>query len=48
MQENPLVPKAVRAPGLKWRNIETLRRLAYIAERRRDRAPEAGPGSALR
>jgi uncharacterized protein YndB with AHSA1/START domain len=29
-----LVPKAVRAPGLKWRNVETLRRLAFIAERR--------------
>jgi uncharacterized protein YndB with AHSA1/START domain len=29
-----LVPKALRAPGLKWRNVETLRRLAYIAERR--------------
>jgi hypothetical protein len=29
-----LVPKAIRAPGLKWRNVETLRRLAYIAERR--------------
>ena len=29
-----LVPKAVRAPGLKWRNTETLRRLAFIAERR--------------
>jgi uncharacterized protein YndB with AHSA1/START domain len=29
-----LVPKPARAPGLKWRNVETLRRLAYIAERR--------------
>jgi uncharacterized protein YndB with AHSA1/START domain len=29
-----LVPKAVRGPGLKWRNVETLRRLAFIAERR--------------
>ncbi len=29
-----LVPKPVRAPGLKWRNVETLRRLAFIAERR--------------
>jgi len=29
-----LVLKAIRAPGLKWRNVETLRRLAYIAERR--------------
>jgi uncharacterized protein YndB with AHSA1/START domain len=29
-----LVPKPVRAPGIKWRNVETLRRLAFIAERR--------------
>lgn len=29
-----LVPRPVRAPGLKWRNSETLRRLAYLAERR--------------
>lgn len=29
-----LVPVAVRGPGLKWRNVETLRRLAFIAERR--------------
>lgn len=29
-----LVPKPLRAPGLRWRNIETLRRLAFIAERR--------------
>ncbi len=29
-----IVPKPVRAPGLKWRNTETLRRLAFIAERR--------------
>ena len=29
-----LVPQPARAPGLKWRNVETLRRLAYIAERR--------------
>ncbi len=29
-----LVPAAVQAPGIKWRNIETLRRLAFIAERR--------------
>lgn len=29
-----LVPKPVRAVALRWRNIETLRRLAYIAERR--------------
>jgi hypothetical protein len=29
-----LVPKPVRALALRWRNVETLRRLAYIAERR--------------
>ncbi len=29
-----LVPPPVRGPGLKWRNSETLRRLAFIAERR--------------
>lgn len=29
-----LVPQPVRAVGLKWRNVETLRRLAYLAERR--------------
>ena len=29
-----LVPKPARAPGIKWRNVESLRRLAYIAERR--------------
>ena len=29
-----LVPKPVRDAGLKWRNTETLRRLAYVAERR--------------
>jgi uncharacterized protein YndB with AHSA1/START domain len=29
-----LVPLALRGPGLKWRNVETLRRLAFIAERR--------------
>lgn len=29
-----LVPLPLRAPGVKWRNIETLRRLAFIAERR--------------
>ena len=30
-----LVPPAVRGLSLKWRNTETLRRLAFIAERRR-------------
>ena len=29
-----VVPTPVRAPGLKWRNTEALRRLAFIAERR--------------
>jgi hypothetical protein len=30
-----LVPPPVRGLSLKWRNTETLRRLAYLAERRR-------------
>jgi uncharacterized protein YndB with AHSA1/START domain len=29
-----LVPTPVRAPMIHWRNTETLRRLAYLAERR--------------
>lgn len=29
-----LVPQLVRNPTLKWRNTETLRRLAFLAERR--------------
>ena len=29
-----LVPKVLRDPPLGWRNVETLRRLAYLAERR--------------
>jgi len=29
-----LVPKPARAPGIKWRNVESLRRLAFIAEHR--------------
>ncbi len=29
-----LVPLPVRAPGIKWRNTESLRRLAFIAENR--------------
>ena len=29
-----LVPKPLRDPALKWRNVESLRRLAYLAERR--------------
>lgn len=30
-----LIPKPLRDPGLRWRNVETLRRLAYLAERRK-------------
>ncbi len=29
-----LVPKLLRDPPLRWRNVEALRRLAYLAERR--------------
>jgi uncharacterized protein YndB with AHSA1/START domain len=29
-----LIPDAVLAPMLNWRNVETLRRLAFLAERR--------------
>jgi hypothetical protein len=29
-----LVPKPLRDPALAWRNVETLRRLAFIAENR--------------
>jgi uncharacterized protein YndB with AHSA1/START domain len=29
-----LVPMPARAPGIKWRNVESLRRLAFVAERR--------------
>ena len=29
-----LVPKPVRAPALRWRNSESLRRLSWLAERR--------------
>ena len=29
-----LMPKLIRDPVLSWRNVETLRRLAYVAERR--------------
>jgi len=29
-----LVPKPVRSPGIIWRTTESLRRLAYLAERR--------------
>ncbi len=29
-----LMPKPLRDPQISWRNVETLRRLAYLAERR--------------
>ncbi len=29
-----LIPQPLRTPPLHWRNVETLRRLAYLAERR--------------
>lgn len=29
-----LIPRPVRAAGLRWRNVESLRRLAFVAERR--------------
>jgi uncharacterized protein YndB with AHSA1/START domain len=29
-----LVPKPIRGPGIQWRNTESLRRLAFLAERR--------------
>jgi uncharacterized protein YndB with AHSA1/START domain len=29
-----LVPRPLRAPGISWRNTESLRRLAFLAERR--------------
>jgi uncharacterized protein YndB with AHSA1/START domain len=35
-----LVPKPVRDLGLRWRNTESLRRLAYVAERRAARPGE--------
>ena len=30
----PLMPKVVQDPLLDWRNVESLRRLAFLAERR--------------
>ncbi len=36
-----LVPKPVRGVTFRWRNIETLRRLAYLAERRTSPATSA-------
>lgn len=35
-----LVPRPLRDLGLKWRNVESLRRLAYVAERRPASEPE--------
>jgi hypothetical protein len=29
-----LVPRPVREPFIAWRNVESLRRLAYVVERR--------------
>lgn len=29
-----LIPRVVRLPGLHWRNVESMRRLAFVAERR--------------
>jgi uncharacterized protein YndB with AHSA1/START domain len=34
-----LVPSPVRSPALDWRNVEALRRLAYLVERRPTRQP---------
>jgi uncharacterized protein YndB with AHSA1/START domain len=34
-----LVPEPIRRPALDWRNVETLRRLAYVVERRPAREP---------
>ena len=36
-----LVPRPVRGVTFRWRNIETLRRLAYLAERRTSPATSA-------
>lgn len=36
-----LVPRPLRELGLVWRNVESLRRLAYLAERRASRSHEA-------
>lgn len=32
-----LLPDAIEDPLMKWRNVESLRRLAFVAERRRQR-----------
>jgi hypothetical protein len=34
-----MLPDVVVAPGLSWRNVETLRRLAFIAEKRPTQKP---------
>jgi hypothetical protein len=34
-----LVPEPLRSPALDWRNVEALRRLAYLVERRPSRQP---------
>ena len=40
------VPAPLRHLSLSWRNVETLRRLAYLAERRAMRSPDVhAPGS---
>ena len=33
-----LLPKPARDPQIAWRNVETLRRLAYLVERRQQPA----------
>jgi hypothetical protein len=39
-----LLPRPVREVGLRWRNVESLRRLAYVAERRAMRGtPDPAP-----
>ena len=40
-----LLPGPLRDLGLKWRNIESLRRLAYVAERRSARGRSSGNDS---
>ncbi len=34
-----LVPAPLRSPALDWRNVEALRRLAYLVERRPSHRP---------
>lgn len=40
-----LLPGPLRDLGLRWRNVESLRRLAYVAERRSARGPSGGNDS---